>query len=79
MNQPVCLERLFDVIVRPALDGRNRCFNVAVTGDDHDRHFRIRFTEDIEQGQSVEAASHQPDIQNDKRRLALLHCSQGAV
>ena len=39
-DEPVGIERLFDVLIGAALDGRDRRLDIAVTGNDDDRQSR---------------------------------------
>jgi hypothetical protein len=67
-DQPVGLERLFDEIVSPLLDGGDRGFDVAVTGDHHHRHVGVVLLDDFQQLQAVELAALHPDIEKHHAR-----------
>jgi hypothetical protein len=66
-DQAVRLERLLDVVVGPALDGRDRGLDIAVPGDHDDRQVRVLALDDVEKLQAVEPASLQPDVQEHQR------------
>ncbi len=78
-QQAVGLERLLDVVVGAALDGRHRGLDVAVAGDDDDRQVGVRLLGDVEHLQPVEAAALQPDVEDDELRAALLDRLQRLV
>ena len=70
-QQPVRLEGFLDVLIGAALDGGDGRFDIAVAGDDDDRHLRVLLLDDIEEIEAVELRSHQPDVEDDQRRPAL--------
>ena len=65
-QQTIGLERLLDEVVSAALDRGNRGFDIAVTGNHHDRQFGMILLEPIQQLQPVEAAALQPDVEEDE-------------
>ena len=65
-QQPVGLERLLDEVVGAALDRGDRGFDIAVTGNHHDRQFGMLLLEAVEQLQAVEPAALQPDVEEDQ-------------
>ena len=67
-HQPIGLERLLDIIVGAALDGRDRRLDVAVTRDDDHREVRVLRLDDVEQRQPVELRALQPDVEEDHGR-----------
>jgi hypothetical protein len=78
-DQTVGLERLLDVVVCAALDGRHGRFDVAMAGNHHDRQVGVVALDRIEQGEPVHAAALQPDVEEDERRPALGDLAQRAV
>ena len=70
MQQAVGLERLFNEIVGALLDRRYRRFDGAVTGDHHHRHIGLFALERIQDLNSVQLRTLQPDIENDELRPA---------
>jgi hypothetical protein len=78
-QQAVGLERLLDVVVGAALDGRHRGLDVAVAGDDDHRQLGMRLLGDVENLEPVQPAALQPDVENDELRAALLDRLQRLV
>src|SRR5258707_2662705 len=70
-NQPVGFERLFDKVVRAALDGSDRGFDIAVPGDHHDRQIGMVLLYLLEQLQPIELAALQPDVEKHQMRAAI--------
>ena len=78
-DQPVRLERLFDVVVGAALDGGYRGLDVAVTGDDHHRQIGVCPLDVRQHFEAIEPAALQPDVEYDEMRAPLLDRLEGFV
>ena len=63
-DQPVGLERLLDIVIGAALDGRDGGFDIAVARDDDDRQFGMLLLDDVEEIEPVELRSLQPDVED---------------
>src|ERR1700686_143439 len=70
-NQPVGLERLLDEGVGAALDGGDRGFDVAVSGDHHDGQIGLFALDLLQQLQAIELAALQPDVEKYQMRTAV--------
>ena len=70
-NQPVGIERFFDIVIGAALDRRDRGFDVAVAGNDDDRQFGMPLRMTVQEIEPVELRALQPDVENDQRRPAV--------
>ena len=71
-NEPVSLERLFNKVISPALDGSNGRFHATMAGDHDNRQFRVLLLDNRKQGKPVKARTLQPDIKKDQGRAPLL-------
>src|SRR5712692_1135737 len=69
-HEAIRLERLLDEVVGALLDRRDRGLDVAVARDHHDRHLGMLGLHAVEKLQPVEAASLQPDVEEDQVRAA---------
>ena len=76
-QQPVGLERLFEELVGPALDGADRGLDVAVAGDHDHRQIAVERLDQVEQLQPVHAPALHPDVEDDQGRLAGANGQQG--
>src|SRR5258707_4214475 len=70
-NQPVGLERLFDKLIRAALDGSDRGFDSAVPGDHDHRQIGVVPFYLLQQLQAIEFAALQPDVEKHQMRAAI--------
>src|SRR5665647_1622638 len=68
---PVGLERLLDEVVGAALDGGDRGFDIAVSGDHHDRQIGLFALDLLQQLQAIELAALQPDVEKYQMRAAV--------
>ena len=78
-QQAVGLERLLDIVVGTAPDGRDGRLDVAVAGNHHHRQIGVLRLDDVEQRQTVDPAAGQPDVEENERRAALLDLGEGGV
>ena len=78
-QQPVGLERLLDKVISAALDGGDGGFDVAVSGNHHDRQFGMLELERIEELQAVETAALQPNIEEHEIRTPRRHGGERVV
>ncbi len=67
-QEPVGFERLLDEVIGAALDGGDGGFDVAVSGNHHDRQFGMFHLERIEELQAIETAALQPDVEEHEVR-----------
>src|SRR5665647_894283 len=68
---PVGLERLLDEVVGTALDGGDRGFDIAVSGDHHDRQIGLFALDLLQQLQPIELAALQPDVEEHQMGAAI--------
>ena len=67
-HQLINIERLFDEIISPLFDRRDRNFNISVTRDDDDGHIGMFAFYGFQDVDPVHLAIFQPDIQDHQRR-----------
>ena len=76
-QQAIALERLFDEIVGAELDRLHRGLDRSVAADHHHRHGRHLGVQPAQDGNAVEFAALQPDVEDHQGRLAGMDGGEG--
>ncbi len=76
-QQAVGLERLFQEVIGPALDGAHRRFDVAVARNHHHRQVGVQGLDHVQQLQPIHAPALHPDVQHQQGGLARADGRQG--